>query len=128
MCCVHLLIAWYFRRIQLKVYLFVCQQHHHNRKYNYHEKKLLSFSPLQKSILDFDPISLAGGSYIEFDLEYDYFFHSKQLSQSLEGADPNVAQTVNISILAATDPLVGVLFYSKTDNSVQRLEVNYKVK
>ncbi len=64
---------------------------------------------------DFGPISLTKGSHVEFDLDYNYFFNTQLFSTN--------TQNISISIISATESTVGVLFYSKTDDSIQRLEV-----
>ena len=65
---------------------------------------------------------MTGGSHIEFELGYSYFYHTRSSSNYPAGS--NVIQTINISLVPANDNFAGVLFYSKTDSSVQLLEVS----
>ncbi len=79
--------------------------------FNYHKCNNTILFPI-----DFGPISVTGGSHIEFDLGYDYFFHT---ASSIEAN----SQTLVMSIVSATTDPSGVLFYFKTDTSVHLLEV-----
>ena len=72
--------------------------------------------------IDFGSITLTNGSYIDFELGYEFFFN-KFFINPTEMLETNTLQTIRISFIPRTVDLVGVIFYSKTTKSVQRLEV-----
>ena len=73
---------------------------------------------------DYGSISVSNGSALEFSLGYNFFFDTRFQSASAPGQDrSHVLQTVNVSFTPASTNLSGLIFYSRTDATIQVMEV-----
>ncbi|XP_011405435.2 PREDICTED: uncharacterized protein LOC105313586 [Amphimedon queenslandica] len=75
---------------------------------------------------DYGPIAITNESYIQFDLDYNFFYtHSKFLSEQ----NQQQSQSISVSFIHDMTQLSGVILYSRTnDGFIQRLEINKTIR
>ena len=77
------------------------------------------------SFTDYQPITLMQGSYIEFELGYDYFYSQAYNSHSFQNpvTDDDILQTIKVTFMPETAGLEGLILYSETEKLIHSLEV-----